>query len=82
MILTRMHRSVTETNTKLDIYTVIALELQLIKLSVQGSSSRVYFLLYCAVGPEGNQDRSYLSFFSEGGLLFGIINVVGEQLNK
>jgi hypothetical protein len=45
--------------------------------STIGSSSRVYFLLYCAVGPEGNGDRSYLSFFSKGGLLFGVINVVG-----
>ncbi|XP_076358107.1 uncharacterized protein LOC143250869 isoform X2 [Tachypleus tridentatus] len=43
-----------------------------------GSSDRMYQYLACSVGPEGNEGRSYLTFLSNGGLFFGIINIVGN----
>nr|XP_006821671.1 PREDICTED: uncharacterized protein LOC102808925 [Saccoglossus kowalevskii] len=43
-----------------------------------GTPDKVYNLLNCAIGPDGNQDNSYLTFLSRGGLMFGIINVVGN----
>ncbi|XP_006823327.1 uncharacterized protein LOC100367327 [Saccoglossus kowalevskii] len=43
-----------------------------------GTPDKVYNLLNCAIGPDSNQDNSYLTFLSRGGLMFGIINVVGN----
>ena len=39
---------------------------------------RVYDLLSCSEGPEGNQDRSYLTFLSSDSIMFGVINIVGK----
>ena len=33
-------------------------------------------------GPEGNQGNSWLSFYSSGGLVFGIVNIVGNIEDK
>ncbi|XP_077869945.1 uncharacterized protein LOC100367180 [Saccoglossus kowalevskii] len=43
-----------------------------------GTPDKVYNLLNCAIGPEDNKDNSYLTFLSRGGLMFGVINVVGN----
>ncbi|XP_076358090.1 uncharacterized protein LOC143250861 [Tachypleus tridentatus] len=43
-----------------------------------GSTEKVYDLLNCAIGPEGNENRSYLTVLSQNGLIFGIINIVGN----
>ncbi|XP_070546656.1 uncharacterized protein [Ptychodera flava] len=43
-----------------------------------GSAERVFELLNCAVGPDENKDNSYLTFLSSGGLMFGVINLVGN----
>ncbi|XP_013388210.1 urea-proton symporter DUR3 [Lingula anatina] len=43
-----------------------------------GSASKMYDLLSCINGPPGNAEGSYLTFFSSGGLMFGVINIVGN----
>merc|ERR1719189_735617 len=47
-----------------------------------GSSKRVYEFVSCWKAPSenglGNRDESYLTFFSPGGLVFGIVNIVGN----
>lgn len=43
-----------------------------------GTIDTVYDLLNCTVGPERNQDRSYLTFISPSGIMFGVINIVGK----
>ncbi|XP_076358692.1 uncharacterized protein LOC143251173 isoform X2 [Tachypleus tridentatus] len=43
-----------------------------------GSSDNIYRYLVCSLGPEGNRERSYLTFLSSGGFFFGIINIVGN----
>ncbi|XP_013388209.1 urea-proton symporter DUR3 [Lingula anatina] len=43
-----------------------------------GSSSKMYQFLDCINGPSGNEENSYLTFISSGGLMFGIINIVGN----
>lgn len=43
-----------------------------------GSPSKMYTLLSCIQGPEGNEDGSWLTFLSSGGLMFGVINIVGN----
>ncbi|XP_030829061.1 urea-proton symporter DUR3 [Strongylocentrotus purpuratus] len=46
--------------------------------TVLGTIGTVYDLLNCTVGPERNQDRSYLTFVSPSGIMFGVINIVGN----
>ncbi|XP_072019734.1 LOW QUALITY PROTEIN: uncharacterized protein [Amphiura filiformis] len=43
-----------------------------------GSIERVYELVSCSEGPEGNHARSYLTFLSSDSIMFGIINIVGN----
>ncbi|XP_035681863.1 urea-proton symporter DUR3-like [Branchiostoma floridae] len=43
-----------------------------------GSADAVFDLLTCSSGPAGNRDQSYLTFFSTGGLMFGVINIIGN----
>ncbi|XP_064641869.1 uncharacterized protein LOC135496466 [Lineus longissimus] len=45
---------------------------------VYGSANTVFSYLSCSVGPEGNTDQSYLTMRSHLGLVFGIINIVGN----
>ena len=48
---------------------------------MEGSVDKVYAYLQCSVGPTGNQDRSFLTLVSNPGLMFGIINIVGNILH-
>merc|ERR1740128_757328 len=46
-----------------------------------GSAESVYDFISCWKAPEGdmgNKGGSYLTFFSSGGLVFGIVNIVGN----
>ena len=45
-----------------------------------GSSDAIYEFISCWKSPEdgGNKGGSYLTFFSPGGLIFGIVNIVGN----
>jgi len=46
-----------------------------------GSSEKVYDFIACWKAPQeamGNKGGSYLTFFSSGGLVFGIVNIVGN----
>ncbi|XP_072174249.1 uncharacterized protein [Diadema setosum] len=43
-----------------------------------GTTDAVYDLLNCTVGPETNLGRSYLTFNSPQGIMFGVINLVGN----
>uniref|UniRef100_A0A0K2TLS5 Urea-proton symporter DUR3 n=1 Tax=Lepeophtheirus salmonis TaxID=72036 RepID=A0A0K2TLS5_LEPSM len=43
-----------------------------------GSAAAVYEYISCWKSPEGNKDESYLTFFSTGGIVFGIVNIVGN----
>jgi len=46
-----------------------------------GSSESVYNFIACWKAPDeamGNRGGSYLTFFSSGGLVFGIVNIVGN----
>ena len=45
-----------------------------------GSSDDIYDFISCWKSPEdgGNKGGSYLTFFSPGGLIFGIVNIVGN----
>ena len=45
-----------------------------------GSSDDIYEFISCWKSPEdgGNKGGSYLTFFSPGGLIFGIVNIVGN----
>ncbi|XP_066270073.1 uncharacterized protein [Branchiostoma lanceolatum] len=43
-----------------------------------GDVGTVYDLLTCSSGPPGNREESYLTFFSSGGLMFGVINIIGN----
>ncbi|XP_078578183.1 uncharacterized protein LOC144863097 [Branchiostoma floridae x Branchiostoma japonicum] len=43
-----------------------------------GDVHTVYDLLSCSSGPAGNSEQSYLTFFSTGGLMFGVINIIGN----
>ncbi|XP_053394381.1 uncharacterized protein LOC128555605 [Mercenaria mercenaria] len=42
-----------------------------------GSEKKVYEYIACSEGPEGNEERSYLTLLSNSGLMFGLINVAG-----
>ena len=43
-----------------------------------GSSDNIYELISCWREDEGNRGGSYLTFYSPGGLIFGIVNIVGN----
>lgn len=43
-----------------------------------GNATRLYEFISCWKAPNGNRDESYLTFFSPGGLVFGIVNIVGN----
>ncbi|ESO83679.1 hypothetical protein LOTGIDRAFT_169159 [Lottia gigantea] len=43
-----------------------------------GSVEKVYNLVYCNMAPEGNQENSYFTIISTEGLMFGIINIIGN----
>jgi len=43
-----------------------------------GSSANVFDFISCWKAPEGNREDSYLTFYSSGGLVFGIVNIVGN----
>merc|ERR1719300_1243864 len=43
-----------------------------------GSSANVFDFISCWKAPDGNREDSYLTFFSSGGLVFGIVNIVGN----
>ncbi|XP_022084721.1 urea-proton symporter DUR3-like [Acanthaster planci] len=43
-----------------------------------GSVERVFNLLLCSQGPEDNWEKSYLTFLSPPGIMFGIVNIVGN----
>ena len=49
-----------------------------------GSSDDIYEFIACWKSPEdgGNKGGSYLTFFSPGGLVFGIVNIVGNFGSK
>ena len=46
--------------------------------TVLGSADNMFELLSCWPAPDGNRDGSYLTFFSSGGLIFGVVNIVGN----
>ncbi|VEL38492.1 unnamed protein product [Protopolystoma xenopodis] len=43
-----------------------------------GSTQYLYNLITCRLALNGNQDNSYLTVISQDGLMFGIINIIGE----
>ena len=43
-----------------------------------GSTRKIYDSINCTLGPDGNLDHSFLTMVSRPGLMFGIINIVGE----
>ncbi|RUS77237.1 hypothetical protein EGW08_014990 [Elysia chlorotica] len=43
-----------------------------------GNIERVFDYVSCSKGPEGNKDMSYLTIVSFEGLMFGLINIVGN----
>ncbi|KAK6177025.1 hypothetical protein SNE40_015215 [Patella caerulea] len=43
-----------------------------------GSVEKVYNLVSCSLAPDGNMDASYLTIMSNPGLMFGLINIVGN----
>merc|ERR1711936_347806 len=43
-----------------------------------GNANRLYEFISCWKAPEGNHENSYFTFFSSGGLIFGIVNIVGN----
>ncbi|KAF0301993.1 putative urea active transporter 1 [Amphibalanus amphitrite] len=43
-----------------------------------GSSERIFDFVECWKAPPGNKDGSYLTFLSQGGFIFGIVNIVGN----
>ncbi|XP_033764344.1 urea-proton symporter DUR3-like [Pecten maximus] len=43
-----------------------------------GSIDRIYTLLNCTEGPSENSGNSYLTILSKPGLMFGMINIVGN----
>nr|XP_054750098.1 uncharacterized protein LOC129255796 [Lytechinus pictus] len=46
--------------------------------TILGTVDTMYSYLNCTLGPEQNQDRSYLTFLSPSGIMFGVINIVGN----
>ncbi|XP_050416686.1 uncharacterized protein LOC126830352 [Patella vulgata] len=43
--------------------------------SLVGGIDKVYESIYCMQGPEENEERSYLTFWSEGSLMWGILGI-------
>ena len=43
-----------------------------------GGSYELYDFVSCWEAPEGNRDYNYMTFYSSGGLVFGIVNIVGN----
>ena len=43
-----------------------------------GGSYALYEFITCWEAPEGNRDYNYMTFYSSGGLVFGIVNIVGN----
>merc|ERR1711963_616268 len=43
-----------------------------------GGAGILYDYISCWKAPNGNRDESYLTFYSPGGLVFGIVNIVGN----
>ena len=43
-----------------------------------GGASILYDYISCWKAPNGNLNESYLTFYSPGGLVFGIVNIVGN----
>merc|ERR1711962_386600 len=43
-----------------------------------GSSANVFDFISCWKAPDGNREDSYLTFYSSGGLVFGIVNIIGN----
>ena len=43
-----------------------------------GTIKSVHELLSCSKGPDGNHGNSYLTILSSGGLMFGVINLIGN----
>lgn len=43
-----------------------------------GDANKLYEFISCWKAPNGNRDESYLTFYSPGGLVFGIVNIVGN----
>lgn len=43
-----------------------------------GDATSVYEFISCWKAPNGNKAESYFTFFSPGGLVFGIVNIVGN----
>ncbi len=44
-----------------------------------GSMREVYDMIDCGQAPEGNKDFSFVTIVSQRGLMFGIINIIGER---
>lgn len=40
--------------------------------TVEGGFEGMYQRVKCLLGPEGNEDRSFLTFWSEGALIWGV----------
>ena len=49
-----------------------------INVNFLGSISDIYDLLSCADAPDGNYNNGHLTILSNSGLMFGVINIVGE----
>ncbi|CAG5131507.1 unnamed protein product [Candidula unifasciata] len=46
--------------------------------NVLGSADKLFDFISCAKGPDGNKGNSYLTLVSDQGLMFGLINLVGN----
>ena len=43
-----------------------------------GSSASIFDFIACWRAPEGNRENSYLTFYSSGGFVFGMVNIIGN----
>merc|ERR1719225_2408414 len=43
-----------------------------------GDSESVFNFISCWKAPEGNYENSYFTFWSSGGLVFGLVNIIGN----
>ncbi len=50
----------------------------MVKNVTAGSVNKVYDLVSCSIGPDGNKDNAYITMISSPGLMFGIINITGQ----
>lgn len=51
-------------------------------VSPTGSEERVFELLSCSQGPEGNQEGSYLTMLSTPGFIFGLITITSRSTQQ